>query len=63
MTVDSETGHFCEDLRNADEGPHATPEAAFLANVQTARDWFDGTPFVYCNASRRIVRRERRVRK
>jgi hypothetical protein len=42
----------------ADEGPHGTPELAFRANVEAARQWFrdNGLAFVYCSDSRRIVR-------
>lgn len=60
LTVDSnapEGGNFCEDLP-ADEELHGTPELAFRANVETARQWFKDNrlAYVYCNGSRRIVR-------
>ena len=57
ITVDSETGHFVEDLP-ANEGPHGIPELAFRANVEAARKWFrdNGLAYVYCDDSRRIVR-------
>jgi hypothetical protein len=56
LTVDCE--HFTDSLP-ADEGPHDTPEGAFLANVRHIREWFkdNSIRLYWCENSKPVLRR------
>lgn len=58
LTVDSETGHFVEDIPG-NPGPFKLPEHACAANLELARDWFrqNKLAYCYCNASQKVARK------
>lgn len=64
LTVDSETGHFVDDIGGI-EGPYDLPEFACRELVETARQWFrdNGLAYVYCDETRCIVRADPRNRR
>lgn len=58
---DDDVGHYCGDIP-CEAGPFKTPEDAILENVDMMRHLFtdQGISFVYCNDTRKVVRKNAR---